>query len=62
MKKKITVNFVSLKIIIELSCVISVVDNPIFNAVSSLSPVSIHILIAAHINAWIVFGTCSNQY
>jgi len=55
-----TVKFDSLKIIIELSCVMSVVENPIFNAVSSLSPVSIHILIAAHFNAWIVFGICRN--
>jgi len=54
--------FVSLNIIIELYCVMSVVDIPRFNAVSSLSPVSIHTLIDAHINAWIVFGTCNNKY
>lgn len=57
---KFTIKSDSLKIIIELSCVMSDVENPIFNAVSSLSPVSIHILIAAHFNAWIVLGTCRN--
>lgn len=37
----------------------SLQDSPIFSAVSSLSPVSIHILIPASWSEWIVSGTSS---